>query len=239
MKGQQSVSILCVVIREISPNHSVEHIATPVRAGLSRPAVYRILLVSAVVGLAVIAGCSLLLWQQRYSELTQKLDAFRSEAIMVSDATAESIKPPVSVSSQPFDWSAAQQMLERLTFPKQIDARIFDSNGDLIQVRGIGWTPQIRVEKLEPPRNFLSFRGIGNFLNTLIASSIDGKSVSYVAGGATVQSLNDMVARTLQGNVTTTIFKNADGRLLLVSCMPLQPYKKVVGAILLQVGLEI
>ena len=226
------------MIREISPNHSVENIVAPVRAFLSGPAVYRILLVGAV-GLAVIVGCSLLLWHQRYSELTQKSDAFHSEAIMVSEAMAESISSPGPVFSKPFDWSAAQQMLERLTFSKQIDARIFDSNGDLVRDPGGGRMPRVRVEKLELRRKFHAFRRIDNFFNALIASNIDRKSVSYVETGATVHSLNYMVTRALQGDVTTTIFRNPDGRLLLVSCMPLRPYKKVAGAVLLQVGLEI
>ena len=186
----------------------------------------------------VIVGSGFLTWHQNRSELTEKLDTFQSEAITVSEAVAESMALPDQASS-PLDWPTARQMLQRLTFSKQIGSRLFDSNGDLVRDSRGGWTSRVRVEKLELPSKFLCFRRIGMFFNTLIASRLDRKSVSYVATEATVQSLNYMVARALQGEVTTTIFKNADGRLFLVSCMPLQPYKMVVGAVLLQVGLEI
>ena len=226
------------MVREISLAHLTENILAPIRARLFGPAVYRMLWIGAV-GLAVIAGCSLLLWHQRYGELTQKSDTFRSETITISEAIAESMALSDPVSSKPLDWPAAQQMLERLTFSKQIDARIYDNIGELVRDPGRGWTRRVTVEKLELPRKFLSFRRIGDFFNTLIASGIYGKSVSYVATGATVQSLNYMVGRALQGEVTTTIFKNADGRLLLVSCVPLQPYKMVVGSVLFQAEFEI
>src|SRR5262249_6338259 len=134
-----------------------------------------------------------------------------------------------------------RQMLKRLVEPAKTRARLFDAAGTL--VADSRWLPgpgdTVQVEALEPPdaQNTparLSERFLNGVGRCWRASTDYPAYVEYVA--PTAQDYTE-VAAALEGEAARAVRRDrATGELVLSVAVPIQRYKKVLGAVLFSSG---
>jgi two-component system, OmpR family, sensor histidine kinase ChvG len=204
------------------------------------PLTRRILAVN-VAALALLGLGLLYLGGYRTSLINAQLDALQTQGEISAAALAEGAVFETPGEPEYLIPELSRQMLKRLVEPTKTRARLFDAAGTL--VADSRWLPgpgdTVQVVALDPPDGDgsparLSERIINSLRRLLPASTDYPPYVEYVA--PTAQDYTE-VAAALEGENARAVRRDREtGDLVLSVAVPIQRYKKVLGAVLFSTG---
>lgn len=213
------------------------------RRGISRrlsPLTRRILAVN-VLALALLGLGFLYLGQYRAGLIDTQLDALRTQGQIFAAALGEGAVFETPGESEMLIPELGRQMLRRLVEPTRARTRLFDLRGALIADSLLLTAPSdaVQVEELPPPETErplwrLAERIVNAIRDLLPASTdyppyIDIPNPSAANYPEAVQALSGVPAKAVRRD-------RATGDLVLSVAVPVQRYKKVLGAVLLSGG---
>ncbi len=202
------------------------------------PLTLRILAVN-VLPLAILAGGLLYLGRYQDNLIQSHLDALKADARLVAGMVAES--GVISDSNQMYALSPgrSRSVIRRWVDATQVRTRLFDPEGNLVadsqRLVGVNGTV-IDVRELPPPDGFRTK------LDRLIdqaARQLDtwpGRAKLPIYQGddqVAAPAANPDLGKALLGDVSGRVWLDADGHLKLTAAAPVQHFKLVLGAVLL------
>jgi two-component system, OmpR family, sensor histidine kinase ChvG len=177
----------------------------------------------------------------RTSLINAQLDALQTQGEISAAALAEGAVFETPGEPEYLIPELGRQMLKRLVEPTKTRARLFDAAGTL--VADSRWLPgpgdTVQVVALDPPDAdsspaHLSERILNRLRRLLPASTDYPPYVEYVA--PTAQDYTE-VAAALEGENARAVRRDREtGELVLSVAVPIQRYKKVLGAVLFSSG---
>ena len=200
------------------------------------PLTIRILFVN-LLALAIPIVGSLYLAQYQDRLIENELAAMTTEAKLFSVAIGEGCVTH-DVDDNPFIMpQLARQMIRHLVGNTPIWSQLIDANGTLLvdshQLMGPGGV--VQLEELPPPQHPRSFVGgglerVGDWL-----SSIPGREHIPHVGPKGLQQVQIMqtMQPSLDGNLTTHVWINRQGGLILIAVAPVQNLETVLGAVMI------
>ncbi|HKF73582.1 MAG TPA: stimulus-sensing domain-containing protein [Stellaceae bacterium] len=204
------------------------------------PLTRRILAVN-VLALALLGLGLLYLGGYRTTLINAELDALQTQGEISAAALAEGAVYETPGEPEYLIPELGRDMLKRLVEPAKARARLFDAAGTL--VADSRWLPgpgdTVQVEALEAPEvqtspARLSERVLSYLLRFLPASTDYPPYIEYVT--PTSQDYTE-VAAALEGEPARAVRRDREtGGLVLSVAVPIQRYKKVLGAILFSSG---
>ena len=207
-----------------------------VRVKISRLTL-RILAIN-VLALAILVGGILYLVQYQDQLIESRLESLKGEAKLFAASVAEN---SVQVDVQQHFTLApgrARSFVGRLFQEAGIPTRLYDGRGALIadsnQIVGPNGAV-IEVRPLPPPRKFQSFIEIVVARVSRMLESWPGRArlPVYAENPASPTAANPDLKNALAGDISATAWLDADGHLLLTAAAPVQHYKLVLGAVVL------
>ncbi len=218
----------------------------PVGASASRrafsPLLRRILLVN-ILPLAILVGGLLYLDQYRRSLIAAELDSLRSQAELIAAALGEGAVSDVRGGEYRVVPGLARQMVRRLGRLADARARLFAADGALISDSRTFEAPGgfVQIEELPPPAGrgedwLVRFARIGDRVAhwfprgedlPLYRERAEQRADDYSEVVSALDGEADLVAR-----------RDAEGYLVLSAGVPVQRFKKVLGAVMLSKGGE-
>ena len=223
---------------KMTKNDTVE-MARPVAkkrwSSLSSPLTWRILAVNVVAPVILVAG---LLYLDRYKNelIAAELESLRIRAEIFAAALSEGAVVDNGFAITELSAPMARQLVRGLAAPAHVRARLFDQNGELVADSRmlLATSTVVQVEDLPESEVRFSmqlFRFFYDlFANTSFAHKglpeyrerVRGKAEDYEEVGAA-----------LAGEASSGVRVTSDHRLILSSAVPVQRYKRVLGAIML------
>jgi two-component system sensor histidine kinase ChvG len=202
------------------------------------PLTLRILAVNVMALAILVAG---LLYLGRYQDqlIQSQLDALKAESRLFAGAVAEGGVSPATNQYFTLAPRLSRDMIRQLVDATQIRTRLVDPEGTLVadSQRLFGSNGMVIDVKLLPPPHSFRTR-IARWLD-LAARQLDswpgrGKLPVYEGDdqGAPAAANPDLV-QALKGEVSGRVWLDADGHLRLTAAAPVQRYKLVLGAVLL------
>ncbi len=203
------------------------------------PITLRILAVN-ILALAILVAGLLYLGEYRRSLIQTALDGLKTQGELIAGAIAEG-----AVSNDPrveraLEKVIARQLVRRLTAPGQVRARLFGSAGRLVadSRQLAGASRAVIIEDLPPP-------GTDGPIDRFFADLYD-RVAEWTEGGdgpplyleTPVPMARDYheVVSALAGEQSTAVRQRAGGGLVLSVAIPVQRYKRVLGALMLTMG---
>ena len=209
------------------------------RRRLISPLTRRILTVN-ILALAIPVAGLLYLGQYRDKLIQTELDALQTQAQIFAEALGEGAVGTAVDGTQSLRQEVARPMLRRLVQPTRSRARLFSASGTLIADSRFLTGPggDVQIEILPPPET-------DSFLPTLILDIYDGV-VSWLPGQVppplyqekATQKAPDYreVIDALNGVRAGAVRRTEGGTLVLSAAVPVQRFKRVLGALFLTSG---
>ena len=211
----------------------------PGRRGLVSPLTWRILTVN-VIALAVLVAALLYVGQYERELLDSELDALTIQGEIFSGALGQSAVGTGVDGTQSLRPAVSRPMLRRLVQPTRTRARLYGMDGQLIADSRtlVGPGGKVEVESLPPPEKegvipsaILSlYRRIVGWLPA------SGYNEPYIEHAKQRASDYAEAVRALSGEPTRGVRAAPNGGLVLISAVPVQRFKQVLGALLLTTG---
>ena len=210
----------------------------PVRRSRRRfsPITLRILAVN-ILALAILVAGLLYLGEYQRSLIQTALEGLKTQGELIAGAIAEG-----AVSNDPrveraLEKVIAQQLVRRLTAPGRVRARLFDPTGKLVadSRQLAGASRAVIVEDLPPPDD----NGpMGRFFINLYDQAVglvgrDEGPPLYLETPVPLARDYHEVVSALAGDLSTAVRQRPDGELVLSIAIPVQRYKRVLGALML------
>lgn len=229
---------------------------TPLIASTTKwPAISKLtlrLLFINILALAILAGGILYLDQFRRGLMVERLETLQANAEMIAAALGETAVIPQMTTSQDnqassqnidellsqgekIDPTLSQQVLQRLVPPIQCRARLFSPNGELAaDTRLFGSSGgEVSLQELPPPVvSNLVQRWIAQ-LNDWISRSFRSNLEPYIEHPDQTAFHYSETVEALTGYSSTSIRRFGDESVIILSAVPVQRFKQVVGALLL------
>jgi two-component system sensor histidine kinase ChvG len=163
-----------------------------------------------------------------------ELVSLRNRAEMIAAALGEGAVIDNGITLPDLSPKAAQQMIRRLAPPARVRTRLFEVSGDELTDSRALLSPNmpVQVEELAPPDfswSTVLFRRLYDFLLATRLGSDDLPLYREIRHPHASEFPE--VMRALAGDPTGTLRKTQDGRLLLSAAVPVQRYKRILGAV--------
>ena len=211
---------------------------TPPGGRTPSPITRRILAVN-VLALAILVAGVLYLGQYRRSLIEAELAALQTEAAMFAGALGEGAVVVDVFAGQRLVADIAGRMVRRLVESTGARARLFVLNGRLVAdsrlLAGPGGHGQVTIEELPLPGE------AGEFVSGLL--HLYDRLVDWILGVQALplyrerarQNASDYgeAVKALSGAAASAVRRIGDGRMLLSIAVPVQRYKRVLGALML------
>jgi two-component system sensor histidine kinase ChvG len=205
------------------------------RRGLS-PITLRILAVN-ILALAILVGGLLYLGEYRRSLIQASLENLKTQGELIAGAIAEGAGTNDPRLQRALDQVIARQLVRRLAEPRRIRARLFDSSGALVadSRQLAGASRAVTVEDLPPPESESSLtRFFVNLFNEALALIDNEKAPPlYIETPIPLARDYQEVVSALGGDFATRVRRRPDHHLVLSAAVPVQRYKRVLGALML------
>ena len=200
------------------------------------PLTRRILAVN-VLALALLGIGVLYLGEYQDSLVTANLNSLRTQAEIFAAALGEGAVDEQQASFK-LDPQLAREMMRRLVEPTKTRARLFDDQGRLIADTNVLGGPGglVEVSKLPPPASSVFERLTDGVYDWLISAfPWRGRFPRYVE--PTTDNANSFpdAQQALAGDVASSVMVRRQGLILQVA-VPVQHYRKVLGAVQLSMG---
>ena len=221
-------------IVELKAPRPDEHIGEPRRRRVS--ALTRRILFLNILALAIPIGGILYLDQYRDSLVETKLEAMRTEGQLFAAALAET-----GVVAGTLGDERLMPEIARLTIRRMIDvsanrARLFDQDGTLIaDSKRLGEAGQVEMELLAPPETeSLGARLVNGAYDYVTRLIPGGKKYQLYHESKPSQAADYPESlEALGGDVGKSVYSNGGNGLILNVAVPVQRYRRVLGALLL------
>jgi len=189
-----------------------------------------------ILALAIPVGGILYLDQYRDSLVETKLEALRTEGQLFAAALAET-----GVVAGTLGDERLMPEIARLTIRRMIDvsanrARLFDQEGALIaDSKRLGTAGQVEMEVLAPPETESLASSLINGAYDWVTRLIPGGREYLPYHESKPSQANDYAesVAALGGEVGKAVYSNGHGGLVLNVAVPVQRYRRVLGALLL------
>jgi len=206
------------------------------RARRFSPLTRRILLVN-TLPVAFLAGSIVFLGDYEDTLIDAELAALTLQGEVVASAIGESAVRGGEATINRVDPEMARQLMARLTTPIGARGRIFGETGEMFgDTANLGERQQRIVKQALPPPDI----GAGDGWFSRLIDDIEQQLRAGRSDGP-YKEIADPVARdypwveqALRGYNTRTVRRADDGRLILSVAIPVQRYKQVLGALMLQ-----
>ena len=200
------------------------------------PLTRRVLAVN-VLALALLGIGVLYLGEYQDSLVTTNLNSLRTQAEIFAAALGEGAVDEQQASFK-LDPQLAREMMRRLVEPTKTRARLFDDQGRLIADTNVLGGPGglVEVSKLPPPASSVFERLTDGVYDWLISAfPWRGRFPRYVE--PTTDNANSFpdAQQALAGDVASSVMVRRQGLILQVA-VPVQHYRKVLGAVQLSTG---
>ena len=209
------------------------------RARLVSPLTRRILTVN-IVALGILFGGLLYLGQYEDGLIEAELDALTIQGEIFAGAIGQGAVATGPDGTQSLLSIISRQMLRRLVEPTRTRARLFAADGRLIAdsrfLRGQGGA--VEVEILPPPQPDGSLeRVVVRFYETVIDLLPERLSLPpYHERAAQRAEDYEAVTTALSGEPSRSLQLASTGQKVLIATVPVQRFKKVLGALMLSTG---
>lgn len=206
------------------------------RARRFSPLTRRILLVN-TLPVAFLAGSIVFLGDYEDTLIDAELAALTLQGEVVAAAIGESAVRGGEATINRVDPEMARQLMARLTTPIGARGRIFGETGEMFgDTANLGERRQRIIKQALPPPDMSTGDGwfrrfIDDIEQQLRAGRSDGP---YKEIADPVARDYPWVEQALRGYNTRTVRRADDGRLILSVAIPVQRYKQVLGALMLQ-----
>jgi two-component system sensor histidine kinase ChvG len=200
------------------------------------PLTRRVLAVN-VLALALLGIGVLYLGEYQDSLVTTNLNSLRTQAEIFAAALGEGAVDEQQASFK-LDPQLAREMMRRLVEPTKTRARLFDDQGRLIADTNVLGGPGglVEVSKLPPPASGVFERLTDGVYDWLISAfPWRGRFPRYVEPTTDNASSFPDAQQALAGDVASSVMVRRQGLILQVA-VPVQHYRKVLGAVQLSTG---
>lgn len=200
------------------------------------PLTRRILLVN-TLPVAFLAGSIVFLGDYEDTLIDAELAALTLQGEVVAAAIGESAVRGGEATINRVDPDMARQLMARLTTPIGARGRIFGETGEMFgDTANLGERQQRIIKQTLPPPDMVTEEGwfrrlLDDVEQQLRAGRSDGP---YKEIADPVARDYPWVEQALRGYNTRTVRRADDGRLILSVAIPVQRYKQVLGALMLQ-----
>ncbi len=214
--------------------------AARARRRLLSPLTLRVLAVN-VLALAILVGGLLFLGQYRESLFEAKVAALSINGAIIAGALGEGAVggPPESIA---LHVEIATDFVRRLSQLTGTRVRLFDESGVMVADSRVllGGNREVRARMLVPPaeEGYVS-RLVGRASDLMSGFlSLDSALPLYREPSFLVAGDFPEVLRALEGKTDSAQRRTADGRVIVTVALPVQRFKKVLGALLLSASGE-
>ena len=199
----------------------------------------RILAINVLALAIVVAG---FLYLDRYQSdlFDAKLDSLAREGALIAGALGESVVALPDSEKSWLDPELAGPLMQRLALPPGTRARLFDTEGVLIVDSLLLPGARVQTKELPPPSG-------GGALGRAAIAVYDWV-VAHLPPRTRVPRQSEPVqaraadfpevARALEGETASAIRETEDGVLVAVAALPVQPLRRIQGALLISSGAE-
>jgi two-component system sensor histidine kinase ChvG len=201
------------------------------------PITRRILAIN-LLALGILVAGLLYLGEYRRNLIATELAALRTQAAMISAALGEGAVETTGPLGQHFVREIGMRIVRRMVAANGSRARIFDISGVLVadsnQLRGPRGV--VEVEELAPPVSGMMGWIIGAYETIAGRLAPDDDIPVYLENAVQWAGDYGEVARALKGEPSAMLRAARPRGLILSAAMPVQRYKKVLGALMLSKG---
>jgi two-component system sensor histidine kinase ChvG len=202
---------------------------------LKSPLTRRILAVNLIAPILLVAG---LFYMDRYKQglIQGELAGLTTQAEMVAGAVGEGAVSEQALGFLELNAELAQQMVRRLAEPAQVRARLFDAVGEmaadsryLLSIKG-----NIEIEELPPPAGHGPMAQATQWWERFTTWMPEDTTLAphVEAGGDRADQWPEAMAA-LSGKTASAV-RSRPGGIVLSVAVPVQRYKQVVGALVVQ-----
>ncbi len=204
----------------------------PVRGS---PITRRILAIN-IFALAVLVVGLLYEGEYRKGLINSEIAALTTQAEMVAAALGEAAVGGEQSQNQFLRADAARQIIRRLSAATRTDAKLFSIAGNILADSRLLAGPGgiVKVEELPPPaeKNSLA-RSVLNKFDRLLRRLLPNDHVTKISDTMTKMVLSPETRRAMKGNQGHAVRLTSPGLLSITAAVPVQRYKKVLGALTL------
>ncbi len=205
------------------------------RRWLPSPLTVRILALN-IPALGILLGGALFLGQYREGLVEAKFESLRAEGAIIAAALGESAVP---LDGPNFERDLARQLVRRLAATGASRARLFDTEGFLVaDSQGLGPAAlAVRAQRLpEPGQESWFDRVVGGIDAFILRAPLNPERLPpYRENAVQLAPDYDEVIQALSGEIGTALRLLSDGELLVSVAIPVQRFKRVLGALMLTV----
>ena len=202
---------------------------------LPSPLTVRILALN-IPALGILLGGALFLGQYREGLVETKIGSLKAEGAIIAAALGESATPPDSLA---FDREVARQLVRRLASTSASRARLFDADGFLIaDSQGLGPAAlAVRAQNLpEPGREPLPRRLWSSITHWVLQATPTQQALPlYRENNVQIATDYPEVGGAIAGETETALRRLSDGAMLISVAVPVQRFKRVLGALMLTI----
>jgi two-component system sensor histidine kinase ChvG len=194
----------------------------PARRRWFSPLTVRILALN-IPALGILLGGALFLGQYREGLVEAKFESLRAEGAIIAAALGESAAP---IDGPNFERELARQLVRRLAATGASRARLFDTEGFLVaDSQGLG-----------PAALAVLDRVMGGVDAWILRASLSPERLpEYRENSVQLATDYSEVTTALGGEIGTALRQLSDGEMLVSVAIPVQRFKRVLGALMLTV----
>ena len=205
------------------------------RLRLAFPLTVRILAIN-VMALGVLVAGFFYLDQLQRDLMDAKLDALAREATLLAAALGESAVDTAGSSEAGLDRTAAATLVYRMNLPIDMRALLFNADGSLaVDSWRLPMAP-VQTTELPPPEEGRGVLGrAADAAYEWITARLPPRTTVPLYTELSNPSAADLpkVLSALQGNAGHAMHRTEDARLVAVAAAPIQPFRRVQGALFL------
>ena len=193
-----------------------------------------------MLALAIVVAGFLYLDRYQSDLFDAKLDSLAREGALIAGALGESVVALPDSEKSWLDPELAGPLMQRLALPAGTRARLFDTEGVLIVDSLLLPGARVQTKELPPPSS-------GGALGRAAIAVYDW-IVAHLPPRTQVPRLSEPVraraadfpeaALALEGETASAIRETEDGVLVAVAALPVQPLRRIQGALLISSGAE-
>ncbi|HEY5210148.1 MAG TPA: stimulus-sensing domain-containing protein [Stellaceae bacterium] len=214
-------------------DETVEAVARPRHASGPSPLTKRILGVN-VIALAILGLVLFQLGDYQQSLIETQLAALKTQAQVFAAALGEGAASEAPGGNETLVTELARQMTRRLIEPTHRRARVFDPDGRLlIDTRSFESYGGVQVAELQPPDQGGLIERTANQIYRFLVRILPGRYPREASLPVESQGNYPEVRLAIFGDIADAVRHRADGGLVLSVAVPIQHYRKVLGALLL------
>ena len=199
----------------------------------------RILAINVLALAIVVAG---FLYLDRYQSdlFDAKLDSLAREGALIAGALGESVVALPDSEKSWLDPELAGPLMQRLALPPGTRARLFDTEGVLIVDSLLLPGARVQTKELPPPSGGGALgRAAIAVYDWVVAHLPPRTRVPRQSEPARARAADfPEAARALEGETASAIRETEDGVLVAVAALPVQPLRRIQGALLISSGAE-